>query len=164
MAKNPMEHLSAATASAVPTSSVELDSEMYALLEQCVLNEPGMTSLQSDAEAFWIANKARWASWQKAAIDMYSPQQRDVVGKLSLFVLSDMLTVQGNLDMRLIEDLDGGFPVTGELSLGGLGNHVEGGVRTTAPVRPQRVEQFGPILFYPRPRPFLWGPVGDPLE
>ena len=74
----------------------------------------------------WLAFKHERLAATDAWRSELPPHQRDVIGKLDLSVLQCMLLQSRHEDVQFVRDLLRGFPVTGELGIGGLGVDIPG--------------------------------------
>ena len=77
----------------------------------------------------WAARKQELSSVNQAFRSSLLPERQGTLGKLDVFLMMDMLQKCGHVDQDYVQDLVDGFPLTGNISAGGLGIPVDGGQR-----------------------------------
>ena len=78
---------------------------------------------------FWTARKVSLREVNESYRRTLSPEELGTLGKLDLFLMNEMVLASEHVDTNYVQDLATGFPATGALYDGGLGEQIPGGRR-----------------------------------
>ena len=113
-----------------PVATALVTSEQAETASRLVLDPVGLWWSVEEAFRFWQGRKTELAPKVEAWRSTLPADQKDVVGKLDPFLLAEMLSAAGHGDLQYTTDLLAGFPVTGEVGIGGTGTDIPGGQRS----------------------------------
>ena len=114
------------TPSPTPT---RLSAHQRHLIQSLAINPLGIHAHATEAMRKWSTRKAELEPIQRNFHNSLPAERRATLGELNVFLMVDMLQACNHSDVNYIQDLVDGFPLTGNISAGGLGRPVEGGLR-----------------------------------
>ena len=127
---DPLEHMVRAAAGYAHEAECEkpLTAEQIAALERLVDDPVGVFVRTGAALGMWksfkVAHSAHVEAWRASLLEC----QKRVLGRLDPMALEGLLEEGQHADEHLLRDLIAGFPITGEVGVGGLGVDIPGGV------------------------------------
>ena len=113
-----------------PDSALLLSTQQQVAIGALKADPMGVHVAVEEALRWWAARKkageARLLCWRRGL----PAHAQSVLGKLDPFILQEMLQTFAHDDATYVNDLVAGFPVTGAVGLGGLGEDIPGGQRS----------------------------------
>jgi hypothetical protein len=106
-----------------------LTPEQQSLLKRLVDAPEEVYASVAEKLRFWTARKVYLETSNRHYRNQLTEVEQGTLGKLDLFLLEEMLISAGHVDKDYVSDLAKGFPVTGSLFDGNLGEPIVGGQR-----------------------------------
>ena len=125
---DPLQHLAWAKSQPFPIGRKEgtLSSEQVRTLQKLAKNILGVAAHAKRQLQFWSKRKAELAAVNQSYRSTLKPSEQQVVGKLDLFLLQEMIDASQHVGRDYAQALAQGFAVTGDLDDGSLGVPIEG--------------------------------------
>ena len=126
---NPEEHVAFAWDMPTPhPTPTRLSEHQRSFIQSLATNPSGVHARATAAMQKWSTRKAELEPIQRSFHSSLPEDRRATLGEINIFLVMDMLQACNHSDEQYIQDLVVGFPITGNISAGGLGRPVEGGL------------------------------------